>query len=86
MFQKTSKTLFYMKIMVLKIPPGGVTLSGQWPNKIIRAVLSAIHMIAMARSFPCKGLGVYLKRDIPPGIHSRQTLNDTMQEMCCARV
>ena len=68
MFQKTSKTLFYMKIMVCKIPPGGgVTLSGQWPNKSIRAVLLAIHMIAMARSFyPCKGLGVYPKGDISP--------------------
>ena len=32
MSQKTSKTLFYMKIMVCKIPPGGSeTLSGQWP-------------------------------------------------------
>ena len=34
MFQKTSKTLFYMKIIVCKIPPGGGgsgTLSGYWP-------------------------------------------------------
>ena len=36
MFQKTSKTLFYMKIMVCKIPPGGSeTLSGQWPNSCV---------------------------------------------------
>ena len=33
MFQKISKTLFYMKIMVCKIPPGGSeTLSGHWPT------------------------------------------------------
>ena len=36
MFQKTSKTLFYMKIMVFKIPPGGRsgTLSGHWPKRV----------------------------------------------------
>ena len=35
MFQKTFKTLYYMKIMACKIPPGGgggsETLSGHWP-------------------------------------------------------
>ena len=36
MFHKKSKTLFYMKIMVCKIPPGGSgTLSGQWPIRAI---------------------------------------------------
>ena len=36
--------------------------------KSIHAVLSALHMIAMARSFyPCWGLGVYPKENIFPG-------------------
>ena len=35
MFQKTSKTLYYMKISVCKIPPeGSGTLSGHWSTHI----------------------------------------------------
>ena len=38
MIKKTSKTLYYMKIMVCKLPPGGGygTLPGHWPKMIFR--------------------------------------------------
>ena len=51
MSQKTSKTLFYMKIMVCKIPPGGggsETLSGQWPTGLAwKKTTSAMSPILM---------------------------------------
>ena len=39
MFQKISKTLYYMKIMVCKIPPGGGAepFLAPWPNLHVKA-------------------------------------------------
>ena len=64
MFQKTSKTLDYMKIMVGKIPPvgGSKTLSSHWPingkQQKLQKHIQREHMVnQMSSSFPKRERG-----------------------------